>query len=121
MKTVAEWKALLRDKLRAAQLARRADDVAVFREILAAIDNAEAPPTTTPTTSDATGAFAGSVAGAGASDVDRLALSPAEVCALIRREVDDRRAAAASYESLGRTADATRLAAQADLLAGLLA
>lgn len=118
MKTVDEWKALLRDRLRAAQLARRGDDVTVLRETLAAIDNAEAPPAVTGPLSD--GAFAGSTAGVGATEVVRRELSPADVAAVVTREIAERRAAADTYTAHGRTGDAARLTAQAELLASLL-
>ena len=119
MKTVDQWKTLLRGNLRAAQLARRTDEVTVLRETLAAIDNAEAPPAVAATQSS--GTFAGSVEGVGATEVMRRELTPADVAALVGREVEERRAAAASYTSLGRADDAARLAAQAELLARLLA
>ena len=118
MKDVDEWKRLLRENLRTAQLARRSDDVRVLREVLAAIDNAETPPAAAATASG--GTFAGSVEGVGATEVMRRALSPAEVSALVGREVEERRAAAASYASHGRPDEAARLAAQAELLARLL-
>lgn len=119
MKTVEQWKTLLRAQLRAAQLARRSDEVTVLRETLAAIDNAEAPPAVDGPLS--AGVIAGSVEGVGATEVMRRELSPDEIAEVVGRELEERRAAAASYASLGRSEDAARLAAQAELLARLLA
>lgn len=119
MKTVEQWKTLLRAQLRAAQLARRSDEVTVLRETLAAIDNAEAPPAVDGPLS--AGVIAGSVEGVGATEVMRRELSPDEIAQVVGRELEERRAAAASYASLGRSEDAARLAAQAELLARLLA
>lgn len=119
MKTVEQWKTLLRAQLRAAQLARRSDEVTVLRETLAAIDNAEAPPAVAGPLS--AGVIAGSVEGVGATEVMRRELSPDEIAEVVGRELEERRAAAASYASLGRSEDAARLAAQAELLARLLA
>lgn len=118
MKTVDEWKQLLRDGIRSARLARRADDVTVLQETLAAIDNAEAPPAVTERLAD--GVIAGSVEGVGATEVMRRALSPSEVAELVEHEIADRRTTAASYTSHGRTDEAARLLAQADVLARLL-
>ncbi len=118
MKTVDEWKQLLRDKIRTARLARCADDVTVLQETLAAIDNAEAPPAVTGPLSD--GPIAGSVEGVGATEVRRRALTPAEVAAIVEHEIAERRAAAASYTSHGRADEAARLTAQAELLATLV-
>ncbi len=120
MKTVDEWKALLRARLRLALGAKDQPAVTILRVTLAAIDNAEAPPVTSAPT-HAGGAFAGSVGGLGASEVERLALTPAAVLAIVERELGDLRHAAAEYARLGRNAAAAGLSAQADALATVVA
>lgn len=120
MKTVEEWKALLRARLRVALAAKDKLALAVVRETLAAIENAEAPPLTgAPEILD--GVIAGSVGSVGAGEVARLALSPEAVFALVEREIRERRDAAAEYGRLGRHDEAGALSSQADLLAALVA
>ena len=115
MRTVDEWKTVLRDALRAATRARNLDAVGVLRETLAAIDNAEAAdPSAAPPVGH--GAFANSAEGLGAGEVARRVLSPADVAALVDRELAERRAAAAQYAGLGRHDDAARLQRQIDEL-----
>jgi uncharacterized protein YqeY len=116
--TVSEWKALLRARLHLALGARDRSAVAVLRETLAAIENAEAPPMRSAPASDG-GLFAGSVPGLGAGELPRLALAPDAVVAIVEREIRDRRDAAAEYVRLGRHAEAGALSSQADMLAAL--
>jgi uncharacterized protein YqeY len=61
-------------------------------------------------------AVAGSVQGLGAAEVERRSLTAEEVRQIIRGEVTEREAAARSYEQAGRSQDAARLRAEADLL-----
>jgi uncharacterized protein YqeY len=118
MKTVDEWKALLRSRLRVALGAKDRPALTVLRETLAAIDNAEAPPLrSAPTSED--GVFAGSLGGLGAGEVARLVLTPEVVVAIVEREIRERREAAAEYVRLGRHAEADVLALQADVLVAL--
>lgn len=111
MRTVDEWKLLLRAALRDALRARDAAATAVIRETLAAIDNAEAadfsasPPARSET-------IAGAAEGLGAGEVARRELSPGDVKAIVERELRERREAAASYESLGRNDEADALRRQ---------
>ncbi len=119
MRTVDTWKQLLRDALKAALRARQPDVVAVLRETLAALDNAEAADlSSAPAVQN--GVIAGGVAGLGAGEVTRRALSAAEATAIVEREIGERRDAAATYTAAGRHDDATRLMQQADVLAALL-
>ena len=95
MRSVDEWKSLLRTAIRDAMRARNSDAVSALRETLAAIDNAEAADlTAAPSTQD--GVIAGGVAGLGAGDVARRVLDGASVAAIIEREIEERRAAAAT-------------------------
>lgn len=118
MKTVDEWKAMLRSKLREALAAKDKPALAVLRETLAAIENAEAPPAgSAPVRTD--GAFAGSASGLGAGEVPRLVLGPDAVVAIIEREIGERREAAAEYTRLGRHEEARALTSQIDVLVAL--
>jgi uncharacterized protein len=119
MRTVEAWKRVLRDALRDAQRARRALAVAVLRETLAAIDNAEAADSSAAPPVQEHGVIAGGVAGLGAGEVARRVLSAQEVTALIEREIQERQAAAATYEALGRAEEATALRAQIEALVAL--
>ncbi|NTX14339.1 GatB/YqeY domain-containing protein [Myxococcus sp. CA056] len=115
MKTVDEWKAMLRAAMKEALRARNAPASAVLREVLAALDNAEAPDVSgAPAAVD--GAFAGSAGGLGSGEVARLALTPEAVSAVIEREVQERRDAVALYVSLGRHDEANALTAQLNVL-----
>jgi uncharacterized protein YqeY len=118
MRTVDEWKLLLRTALRAAQRARDAHAIAVIRETLAAIDNAEAPEiTSAPTATSAR--IAGAAEGLGAGEVNRRALTPSEVKAIVEREQRERQEAAASYDTLGRGEEAAVLRRQVAVLAAI--
>jgi uncharacterized protein len=115
MRTVDEWKALLRAALRDAQRARETHSVAMLRETIAAIDNAEAPDISF-APSGQSDVIAGAVDGPGAGEILRRELSPQDVAAIIERELHERRAAATSYASLGRGDEADVLRRQADVL-----
>ncbi len=118
VRTAEEWKATLRARLREALGAREKPVVAVLRETLAAIENAEAPPVASaPASKDAL--FAGSVGGLGAGEVERLVLDHEAVVAIIRREVRERREASAEYVRLGRHEEASVLASQVAVLVAL--
>lgn len=120
MRTVDEWKTLLRAALRDAQRAREPHSVTMLRETIAAIENAEAPDisATPPAQSDV---IAGAVDGVGAGEIARRVLSPEDVAVVIERELVERRAAADSYASLGRQDEADVLRRQADMLEALRA
>lgn len=120
MKTVDEWKALLRTKLRVTLGAKGKPALIVLRETLAAIENAEAPPAGEAMTS-VYGPFAGSAGTLGAGDVERVVLSPEALAVLIERELRERREAIAEYVWLGRREEADALSLQADMLAKLAA
>jgi uncharacterized protein len=61
-------------------------------------------------------AVAGSVPGVGAAEVDRRVLTPEEVAAIVRDDVEEREIAADVLERVGRPDQAERLRAQAKLL-----
>jgi uncharacterized protein len=119
LRSVEAVKDLLRTALREALRARQVEAVAAFREVLAALDNAEAadvsaaPPVQS-------GVIAGGVAGLGAGEVPRRVLSAEAVTAIVAREIRERRDAATAYAALGQQEEARRLNAQAEVLAALL-
>jgi uncharacterized protein YqeY len=118
VRSVEEWKRVLREALRDALRTRQAHAVTVIRETLAAIDNAEAvdasaaPPVQH-------GVIAGSVAGLGAGEVPRRVLSAEAVRAIVEREMKERRDAATVYAELGRHDEANALRLQLDVLVSL--
>ncbi|GIF04453.1 GatB/YqeY domain-containing protein [Actinoplanes siamensis] len=104
---------MLRDRLQAALLpAMKARDkaaVSALRSALAAIENAAAV-----TPRDA--AFGLPATGLGVTEVPRREQDDAEIERIVRAEIDERRAAAAEYDRLGREAESVRLRAEADVL-----
>jgi len=118
VRSVEEWKRVLREALRDALRARQTHAVAVLRETLAAIDNAEAADTSAAPPVQH-GVIAGGVPGLGAGEVPRRVLGAEAVAAIVAREIEERRAAAATYEAMGRRDEASALRLQADVLVGL--
>jgi uncharacterized protein YqeY len=106
----------LRLALGAALRARDKTATTALRSALGAIGNAEAVPVPT-TLAAASPHIAGAAAGLGAAEAERRRLSPAQVAAVVRAEIDERRAAAAQYEQSGHADRAARLTAEAQSLA----
>jgi uncharacterized protein len=105
--------------LTAAMKARDKRAVAALRSTLAAIDNAEAVDVTqVPPAGE--GKIAGAALGVGAAEVERRTLTAAEMEAIVRREVAERRAAAQAYERAGQAPHAEGLRAEAELLGAYL-
>lgn len=119
MRTVDDWKALLRTALRDAQRGRDSIAVSVLRDTLAAIDNAEAPDLANAPVAGS-GVIAGAVDGLGAGEIARRVLDPAEVLAIVEGEARERRENAAAYVRLGRVSDAEVLERQATALEALI-
>ncbi len=120
MKSVDDWKALLRVELRAALVARQMQTAAVLRETLAAIDNAEAPPLSAVPSGQASAVFAGGVRGLGAGEVACIRLSPAAVAAIVDREIEERKRVSAEYRTLGQGEAAEVLQRQIEVLVALV-
>ena len=119
MKTVEEWKSVLRAALKEAMRTRQQEKVSVLRETLAAIDNAEAADlSNAPRVQH--GVIAGGVAGLGAGEVARRTITPEEVRAIIERELKEKRDAEATYARLEKHEQARTLGMQAEVLAALL-
>lgn len=119
MRTVDDWKILLRAAIRDAMRAREPHTLSVVRETLAAIDNAEAEDRNLAPAGHSE-VIAGAVEGIGAGEIARRALGPHEAREIIERELRERRDAAASYAALGRDQQADTLRLQADVLEALL-
>ena len=110
-----------------AMKARDQQAVAALRSTLARIDNAEAVDAEAvdddglddePALYSGEGhpAVAGSVLGVGAADVDRRVLTPEEMAAIVRDDVEEREIAAEVLVRVGRPDQAERLRAQNKLL-----
>jgi uncharacterized protein YqeY len=99
----------MRSRLRAdllmAMRSRRKFEVALIRELVAAIDNAEAPAGNAGARTSDRHEF-----GSGSAEVERLVLSRDDVRALLLREIESRERAAGEFERLGEVerADALR-------------
>jgi uncharacterized protein len=119
VRSVDEWKVVLRAALGAARRARRTHALAAIRGTLAAIDNAEAAdPSLAPPVQP--GVIAGGVAGLGAGEVPRRVLTPQAVAEIVAREIRERQEAAAAYSALGRPDEAETLRLEVEVLASLL-
>jgi len=103
--SAVEMKARMRGDLLGALKAKRADEIAVLRSLLAAIDNAEAPPI------DTAPAFGTS------AEVERLLLTEAQLREVLRREMEEREQAAEELARLGQGDHADALLRQAEIAA----
>jgi uncharacterized protein YqeY len=104
----AHMRSRLRSDLLTAMRSRRKLEVALIRELVAAIDNAEAPPVHAGPATEARHEFR-----SGSAEVERLVLSRAEVHALLLKEIEKRERAAAEFERLGEAERADALRAEA--------
>jgi uncharacterized protein YqeY len=110
----------LRRALTNAMKARDPIGIAAFRTVLAALDNAEAADLSdAPTVQH--GRIAGGVAGLGTGDVPRSELTEARATEIARAHVIEWRTAAGVYERSENHDRVTRLRAEADALAAVLA
>lgn len=103
MVSAVEMKARMRGDLVSALKAKRADEIAVLRSLLAAIDNAEAPP------------IDAAPAGGTSGEIDRLLLTEAQLQQVLRRETDERERAAEELARLGQRERAEALLRQAEI------
>lgn len=105
-----EMKARLRADLRDAMKASRPSDARLIRALVAAIDNAEAPPLPQDQKASNQHRF-----GDGSAEIERLGLDAARVRAIIEAEIREREDAAAEVIRLGRPERAEALRAEASL------
>lgn len=114
----------LRRGLVAALKSRDAAAISAIRSALAAIDNAEAPPARQDDGANVRTAsgeyFAGAAVGVGAAETEPVELGGAELRGIVRSEIDERTAAAADYDGLGRPDAAERCRAEARVLGRFL-
>jgi uncharacterized protein len=103
-----DMKARLRADLRTAMKDRRAIEAKVIRALIAAIDNAEAPPAHEGQTALAHHHFR-----SGSAEIERLLLSGAHVHGVIVADIYERERAAAEMERLGIMDRAEALRAEA--------
>ncbi|MFC6012811.1 hypothetical protein [Nocardia lasii] len=106
----------LRAALKAAMKARDRGAVSALRSTLGAIDNAEA----VDIGAVKAGALEDSPVGLGAAEVRRRDLTEADVEDIVRREIEERRTAAAEYVRAGAVERGDQLIAEADALTALL-
>ncbi|MCZ0734170.1 GatB/YqeY domain-containing protein [Phreatobacter sp. AB_2022a] len=104
-------KAALRADLRSAMKCRKTIEAKVIRGLIAAIDNAEAPPNRAVSATYEPHRFE-----AGSAEVQRLRLSRADVRAVLASELREREGAANELERLGRSDEAEALRAEARLV-----
>jgi uncharacterized protein YqeY len=103
-----DMKARLRADLGTAMKDRRTIEAKVLRELIAAIDNAEAPPTQEGQTALAHHDFR-----SGSAEIERLLLSGPDVHGVIVANIHERERAAAEMERLGMMDRAGALRAEA--------
>ena len=102
-------KSRLRADLTAALKAREKLQAALLRDLIAAIDNAEAVPI------PANAAWQPQDFLTGAAEIARIDLGPEQVRDIMKREIIGREDAAAGYDRLGRPDMAAKLRAEAEL------
>jgi hypothetical protein len=100
----ADLRQRLQSDLRAAMKARARRDVAVLRQLIAAIDNAGAVPVPPKTELNQ-------------CEVERRSLGIDDIRALLQHEFDLRRRAADEFSSLGRTVEAESAKFEIDVVA----
>lgn len=105
----------LQEALRESLRSRDQHAAAALRSALGAIDNAEAV-SGGQVSETGNRDVAKARLGVGVAEVNRRELSPMELAAILRNEVDERLAAAAEYERLGRLEQAARLRSEAAAL-----
>jgi uncharacterized protein len=103
----ATMKDRLRADLRAAMKDKRSGEAKVIRSLVAAIDNAEAPPTQKEETGPTLHRFR-----SGSAEVERLRLDSAQVRQVLLVEIRERELAAAELERLEKTDRAAVLRAE---------
>lgn len=111
-------RARLRADLAAAMKARAAVDVSAIRSLVAALDDAQAAPVPAhvPVSSLSGEHVAGAATGVGSTEVDRLELTAAEIALVIAGQIEERQAAAVTFEGVGQSEAAERLRAEARVI-----
>lgn len=110
-----EMKARMRADLRAAMKEGRGADARLIRSLIAAIDNAEAPPARS-----GSGAAEQHLFLSGSAEVERLSLDADRVRAILLAEIEEREQAAAGMDRLNRPDRADAIRTEARLAATYL-
>jgi uncharacterized protein YqeY len=105
-----DMKTRMRADLKAAMKEGRANDAKVIRALIAAIDNAEAPPLPTGRRATDQHRFQ-----EGSAEIERLVLGATQVQAVLLEDIREREHAADDMERLGRPEQAQVLRAEAAL------
>lgn len=106
--SASDLKERLRADLKAAMRERKADEVAVIRTLIAAVDNAEAPPVE---------GFAERLRQREAiGEIGRRKLAASDLNRVLEAEARSRLAAAEDYERHGRDDEAARLCREVELI-----
>lgn len=117
---LTELRARLRSDLKTAMKERSGVDVAAIRSLLAALDDAQAVPAPAhvPASSLAGEHLAGAAVGVGSTEVARLELSEAEIALVVDGQIEERRAAATTFDAVDQPDAADRLRAEARVIEG---
>ena len=108
--------AALRQDLTAALKARDTDAVAALRTAIAAIDNAQAVPASSPSPAADSTHVAGTRSGAGSPEAPRRQLGSGELRDILRAQITEHTREADRYAALGQADAAERLRRQARTL-----
>ena len=112
----------LRERLTAAMRARDRQTAGVMREVLAALENAEAVPATESGTTAATSEHvAGGAVGLGAGEAPRRVLSSEDERTVVEQEIAELRASAATLTAAGQHERAATLIVSAEAVEEVLA
>lgn len=117
---LSELRARLRTDLKTAMKARSGVDVAAIRSLLAALDDAQAVPAPAhvPASSLAGEHLAGAAVGVGSTEVARLELTQTEIALVVDGQIEERRAAATTFDAVDQPDAADRLRAEARVIEG---
>lgn len=110
-----DMKARMRADLRVAMKEGRGGDARLIRSLIAAIDNAEAPPARSGSGAAEQHRFL-----SGSAEVERLSLDAERVRAILLAEIEERELAAAEMDRLARPDRADAIRAEARLAANYL-
>jgi hypothetical protein len=126
--TTSAVRSALRDRLTTAMRERDRTTVSTMRTAIAALENAEAVPTSVApgigggpdAETDPSRHVAGAMAGVGAAEAERLVLDEASEAAILRGEVESLLEAARQYEAGGRDEPASQARAAAHELSAVV-
>jgi len=109
-------RARVRADLQSAMREQQPREIAVLRGLIAAIDNAQAPPT-----GDRHARYVVHAFGDRSAEVPRVALSRERLRALLEQEIRARRSASDEFARLGKSAEAVAMREEAEIASRYLA